>query len=245
MCINEDVQKLSTVLQMNDRCLDMQKSKSKSADGRTSPSHPLQQTAAASSSTLSSKPKTASSKSGASRKTTKSSTCPYLNSGEHDAYKEHILVFALPSTASRCCNLLAHNGTRLVWYQMIVQDMEELVTNGKRLRCCPYYSSRSAIRSSELVALPYNMLVHSDMRNALGITLKGNVVIIDEAHNLAESISSLFSISISATQVRTFHDLPDRDWLPPINTHPQVHAKTSLHKRIASCRCIWSASFRG
>jgi len=79
------------------------------------------------------------------------------------------------------------------------------VTNGTRLGSCPYYSSRSAIRSSELVALPYNMLLHAEMREAIGINLRGNVVIIDEAHNLAESISSLYSISVSATQLAQAH----------------------------------------
>ena len=79
------------------------------------------------------------------------------------------------------------------------------MTNGTRLGSCPYYSSRSAIRSSELVALPYNMLLHAEMREAIGINLRGNVVIIDEAHNLAESISSLYSISVSATQLAQAH----------------------------------------
>lgn len=45
------------------------------------------------------------------------------------------------------------------------------------------------------------MLLHQAAREACGIRLKGNVVIIDEAHNLIETISNIHSLEISGIQV--------------------------------------------
>ena len=53
----------------------------------------------------------------------------------------------------------------------------------------------------QLVVLPYNILLHKSTREACGIKLKGNVVIIDEAHNLIDTISSVHSVEISGLQV--------------------------------------------
>ena len=55
--------------------------------------------------------------------------------------------------------------------------------------------------SSQLVVLPYNILLHKSTREACGIKLNGNVVIIDEAHNLIDTISSVYSVEITAYQV--------------------------------------------
>jgi chromosome transmission fidelity protein 1 len=48
------------------------------------------------------------------------------------------------------------------------------------------------------------MLLHEATREACGIKLKGNIVIIDEAHNLIETISNIHSVEISGTQVCPF-----------------------------------------
>ena len=53
----------------------------------------------------------------------------------------------------------------------------------------------------QVVALPYNTLLHKQTRESCGIRLAGNIVIVDEAHNLAETISNVYSVAISGTQV--------------------------------------------
>ncbi|XP_023236750.1 ATP-dependent DNA helicase DDX11-like [Centruroides sculpturatus] len=82
-----------------------------------------------------------------------------------------------------------------------VDDIEEIVEMGKRHRVCPYYSSRYGVGEAELVVLPYNMLLHKQTRLACGIKLKGNIVIIDEAHNLLETINNIHSSVVSGAHL--------------------------------------------
>ncbi|MCJ1388968.1 ATP-dependent DNA helicase chl1 [Xylographa bjoerkii] len=78
-----------------------------------------------------------------------------------------------------------------------VRDIEDMGKLGKKVGICPYYASRAGIKSSELVTLPYPLLLQKTAREALDITLKGHVVIIDEAHNLMDAISNMHSVKIS------------------------------------------------
>ena len=55
--------------------------------------------------------------------------------------------------------------------------------------------------SPQLVVLPYNTLLHAATRDAVGLRLKGSVVIIDEAHNLLDVINSVHSVEISGAHV--------------------------------------------
>jgi chromosome transmission fidelity protein 1 len=72
---------------------------------------------------------------------------------------------------------------------------------GKDIGICPYYASRSAIKPAEIVTLPYPLLLQKSAREALGLSLKGHVVIIDEAHNLMDAISGIHGVEISLTQL--------------------------------------------
>ncbi len=82
-----------------------------------------------------------------------------------------------------------------------VQDIEEITQLGKRVKACPYYSTRFAIPEAEIVILPYNILLHSGTRQSFGIDLKESVVIIDEAHNLIETINNIHSIEIKGSHI--------------------------------------------
>jgi len=82
-----------------------------------------------------------------------------------------------------------------------IKDIEQLVSIGEELQACPYYGTRLAIPAAQLVVLPYNLLLHKSTREACGIKLNGNVVIIDEAHNLIDTISSVYSVEITGSQV--------------------------------------------
>ncbi|KAJ2961754.1 hypothetical protein NQZ79_g2978 [Umbelopsis isabellina] len=84
-----------------------------------------------------------------------------------------------------------------------VRDIEDLVAVGKKLHTCPYYGTRQTIKPAQLVTLPYQHLLHKATRESLGISLKNNIVIIDEAHNLIDTINAIHTITINAKQLET------------------------------------------
>ncbi|KAJ3596943.1 hypothetical protein NHX12_003343 [Muraenolepis orangiensis] len=89
-----------------------------------------------------------------------------------------------------------------------VSDIEQLVTLGRKAKACPYYGTRLAIPPSQLVVLPYQMVLHAATRRASGIQLKGQILIIDEAHNLSDTLSCIHSAELTGAQLcRSFSQL--------------------------------------
>ncbi|KAI0188860.1 helicase C-terminal domain-containing protein [Astrocystis sublimbata] len=80
-------------------------------------------------------------------------------------------------------------------------DIEDLHSLGKGFGVCPYYASRTAIPGAEVITLPYPLLLQRSAREALGIKLEGNVVIIDEAHNVMDAIANVYASEIYLTDL--------------------------------------------
>jgi len=51
------------------------------------------------------------------------------------------------------------------------------------------------------VALPYNLLLHKNTRESLNVSLAGSVVIIDEAHNLIDTILGAHTVTTTSEQI--------------------------------------------
>lgn len=81
-------------------------------------------------------------------------------------------------------------------------DIEDLHGLGKTHQVCPYYASRTAIPTAEIVTLPYPLLLQENAREALGIKLEGNVVIVDEAHNVMDAVASVHAAEIRLSELR-------------------------------------------
>ncbi|KAF8667014.1 hypothetical protein HU200_053185 [Digitaria exilis] len=81
-------------------------------------------------------------------------------------------------------------------------DIEDLAHIGKKIGTCPYYGSRDMVRSADLVVLPYQSLLLKSARESLGLNLKNSVVIIDEAHNLADSLTNMYNSKITSSQLK-------------------------------------------
>ncbi|XP_072408555.1 ATP-dependent DNA helicase DDX11 isoform X2 [Chiloscyllium punctatum] len=86
-----------------------------------------------------------------------------------------------------------------------VKDIEQLVLLGKEMKACPYYASRFAIPPAQLVVMPYQTLLHNSTRQASGIKLKGQVLVIDEAHNLIDTITGIHSYKVTGSQLCCAH----------------------------------------
>ncbi|KAH8661551.1 helicase C-terminal domain-containing protein [Tricladium varicosporioides] len=84
-----------------------------------------------------------------------------------------------------------------------LRDIEDMGALGKEIGICPYYASRAAIKPAEMVTLPYPLMLQKSAREALGINLKGHVIIVDEAHNLMDAIAGIHGVEVSLVQLKT------------------------------------------
>uniref|UniRef100_UPI00359026F4 ATP-dependent DNA helicase DDX11 n=1 Tax=Myxine glutinosa TaxID=7769 RepID=UPI00359026F4 len=106
-----------------------------------------------------------------------------------------------------CCPFRRPAALRVFQAEMLVQirDVEEACTRGRELSACPYYTSRSAVPAAQLVVLPYQCLLHGPTRCAARLSLKGQIVIVDEAHNLMDTIMAIHSSEINGAQLCCAH----------------------------------------
>ncbi|KAF4391808.1 hypothetical protein F8388_017403 [Cannabis sativa] len=85
--------------------------------------------------------------------------------------------------------------------QQGAMDIEDLVHLGRSMKTCPYYGSRSLVPAADLIVLPYQSLLSKSSRESLGLKLKNNIVIVDEAHNLADSLISMYDSKVTLPQL--------------------------------------------
>ncbi|VDK34827.1 unnamed protein product [Taenia asiatica] len=64
-------------------------------------------------------------------------------------------------------------------------------------RACPYYANKRGLSLAQLVLAPYQSVVVPGLREAMGLCLRNNVLIFDEAHNLLEAVAAAFSVTVS------------------------------------------------
>ncbi|XP_076825562.1 ATP-dependent DNA helicase DDX11-like isoform X2 [Clavelina lepadiformis] len=153
-CINEDVKKLFSIQQINDKCLELQKN-------------------------LKEKQK------------------------KKDEEIDVVRKKRVRVSNATCCYYSNSKGMDDLTSKIVEQisDIEDIVKEGRTVRACPYYATRRAVSFSQLVALPYQTLLHKPTRIATGINLKNSIVIIDEAHNLVEAINNMYSCQVSLREV--------------------------------------------
>ncbi|KAH9575812.1 hypothetical protein CY35_01G130700 [Sphagnum magellanicum] len=155
LCINPEVMKLGSSARINERCLELHKSKSNEQTGTKFVKE-----------------------AGKQRKMSKSAGCPMLRKKKlQRQFKDE----------------LAKSGAL---------DIEDLLELGHRLGTCPYYGARQAVPAADLVVLPYQSLLHSATRESLGVKLKDCVIIIDEAHNLVDAVTSIHSCQVTGSQLQ-------------------------------------------
>ena len=97
------------------------------------------------------------------------------------------------------CPLLVKEAIPTLAMHMLAQpsDIEDLAGLGGKSRICSYYSSREALKAAEIVVVPYNTLLSKPAREAVGLSLKQSLVIIDEAHNIPEALRSISSSKLT------------------------------------------------
>lgn len=114
----------------------------------------------------------------------------------------------LEAVQKKDCQFYTNGQDALAWKQFRdysfaqIQDIEDLVQLGHSLNVCPYYASRKSLESAEIITLPYQHLLSSEARRSMGIDLHNSIIIIDEAHNLIDTITSIYSSSVSLIELK-------------------------------------------
>ncbi|KAH7479926.1 Fanconi anemia group J protein [Phytophthora ramorum] len=78
-----------------------------------------------------------------------------------------------------------------------VWDIEDLVQLAQKHRECAYFHAREALDHANIVFAPYNYLLDPTIRDAVGITLKDSIIILDEAHNVEDTCRSSASVEVT------------------------------------------------
>ena len=103
-----------------------------------------------------------------------SQACPYLDPQSLEVFHSSVL----------------HGG---------IHDLEQLPVLGARMHFCPYYGTRNAAPQADVVVVPYASLLSATTRAALGINLRGAIIVVDEAHNVHDTINTLYSSALSCS----------------------------------------------
>ena len=82
-----------------------------------------------------------------------------------------------------------------------VMDIEDLVKFGAETKVCPYYYARNNIETADIIVLPYNYIISGETRRAQKVSLAGNIIIFDEAHNIEQSSQESASFDLKPSLI--------------------------------------------
>ena len=74
-------------------------------------------------------------------------------------------------------------------------DIEDLSEMSQRMQICGYYGARSAQSEADILVTPYQTILSETTRNSVGISLYNKIVVFDEAHNIMETVASMFTVT--------------------------------------------------
>ncbi|NXT85217.1 DDX11 helicase, partial [Zapornia atra] len=133
--------------------------------------------------------------------------CMEMQKNKHDKKSDEEMEGKKRRVSRAVCPFYSYEQMQFLRSEVLVEvkDIEQLVALGRETKACPYYGSRYAIPAAQLVVLPYQMILHEPTRTAAGIKLKDQVVIIDEAHNLIDTITCIHSVEVSGSQLCCAH----------------------------------------
>lgn len=83
-------------------------------------------------------------------------------------------------------------------------SIEDLIKDSVDHKYCPYYFSKEYFKKADVVFLPYNLLFNEESRSSLGINLNDAIIIVDEAHNIIESVTQMNSGIIKSDDTKRY-----------------------------------------
>ncbi|KAK9050707.1 hypothetical protein SSX86_030323 [Deinandra increscens subsp. villosa] len=77
-----------------------------------------------------------------------------------------------------------------------VHDIEDLIKVGEMVEGCSYFGAQAMAEVADIVFCPYSYIVNPQIRKAMEINVKGNIIILDEAHNIEDVAREAGSIDV-------------------------------------------------
>ncbi|CAL8360145.1 unnamed protein product [Merluccius merluccius] len=100
-------------------------------------------------------------------------------------------------------------------------DIEDLVRLGQRIRACSYYAARELMQGAHIVFCPYNYLLDPLIRESMEINLSGQIVVLDEAHNIEDCARESASYTLDHNLLKIAQD--ELDGMVSHNIRPAHH----------------------
>lgn len=131
---------------------------------------------------------------------------------DSNAINERCTEMQRETKAEKRCPFMKAKQVNLLKEEILseVQDIEDIARRGRSMGACAYYAARMSVAEAELVVLPYNNLLHHETRRASLLDMKESVIILDEAHNILETICSIHSAQITGQQLIGSHTILSR-----------------------------------
>ncbi|EPR79443.1 DNA repair helicase, partial [Spraguea lophii 42_110] len=103
-------------------------------------------------------------------------------------------------TINELCKKLTTNN-KCKYYTTTVtdnMDIDQLIKHGKKTTSCPYYTAYEKLKHSDIIFCSYNLLLSSkELKNIIN----NSIVIIDEAHNIYNTIIDMYTIELSIKDI--------------------------------------------
>ncbi|OQR72821.1 Fanconi anemia group J protein-like [Tropilaelaps mercedesae] len=81
-------------------------------------------------------------------------------------------------------------------------DIEDLKELGQTHTLCPYYWSVQLAKTADITFCPYNYILDPIVRKAMEIDLAGNIVILDEAHNVEDVCRDVMGLELKLSDLQ-------------------------------------------
>lgn len=99
-------------------------------------------------------------------------------------------------------NLLLHDNSSMKG----IYDLENMEQYCKEKKVCSYFVTRKLSSDCDIIFMPYNLLFTKDGRASINIELKDSVVMIDEAHNIYDTIIQMNTVTLSIEIIQKYYD---------------------------------------
>lgn len=112
-----------------------------------------------------------------------------------------------------------------------IHDIEDLKGNGCGF--CPYYKSKELAKTASIIFLPYQMLFSKESRKSFNLKLEDAIIIIDEAHNIYETVIQINSAIVYYDQLYKYNSAFKKYRMKLENTiiEKENHYKNNFIKR--------------